>query len=569
MSAPMKSIESPDSSDRGVSKPTLTFQIGEGDNKQLKQITQSQQNQLKESGILPELSIAGGTELDYLRTKFDKLDTTGGGKDGKGGDGKVTKKEIEDYLKTHNETLSKEEKETLQKLAQKVDKLEQNSKDADLIPTGEGAVYGPEGGISKKDVEVANQRLKAEDYANKKFDVLDANNDGHVNADEIKKYVKDNEGKLSADEKQNLNALIKDMDRLQSAANDEMGFENDGFTQRDLKVARTEDGTTGVKVAGSDFQYKKDPEKNPDGKGELPGQKPEPGKRAGDNPLVGDHEYVIKPGDSFWKISKDNLRAQNGKEPSNAEVVKAMNELAKANGMKLTDVIHPGQKLKVPGPDKGGHSENPVRRPDPEGGNRQRPERPEGRRPEPAMPEPGHRQPGQEREPAPKTQEFASQVLQRRFSEIDKDGNNKVNRKEIEKYLSDHAKDLSAEEVRALDMMARNESKIRTLVDDEKGPENSGMSRKDLQKLDEVQKVGSAMLNQGMFNGLDESRNGFLSKEEITKALTTRRLSPQERVTLEFLKDNLKILQTGVDDERGPENNGVSQADLRYFASLK
>ncbi len=95
------------------------------------------------------------------------------------------------------------------------------------------------------------------------------------------------------------------------------------------------------------------------------------------------------------------------------------------------------------------------------------------------------------------------------------------------------------------------------------------MSRKDLQKLDQVQKIGNGMIATGMFNELDGNHNKFLSKEEITKALTTRNLTQQERVTLEFLKDNLKILQTGVDDERGPENNGVSQADLRYFASLK
>lgn len=540
-------------------KPVLSVQIGDGDNKQLLSFNRSQADQLKSAGILPELSISGGTELDYVRNNFDKLD--------KSKDGHVTKQEIEDYIKTHKE-LSKQEVDALTKTAANINKLENNNRDAELIPTGEGGgVYGPEGGITKLDISVANQRAKAEDYANKNFDKLDKDNDGHVNADEIKAYMKANEGRLGKEELANLQTLIKDMDRLQSSANDEWFMENDGFTQRDLKVARNEEGTAGLKVAEGNFKFKTAEE--PETRGEVPGQKPETGKKAGDNASTGDHEYVIKSGDSFWKIAKDNLRAQNGKDPSNAEVVKAMNELAKANGMKLTDTIHPGQKLKVPGPDKGesmpaaGEKHAPVRT------------EPAPRRAEPVMPprkgEPTPAEPEkiEPAKPEAKAPESASQVLQRRFSEIDKDGNNKVTKKEIDKYLNDHAKDLSAEEVRALDMMARNENKIRTLVDDEKGPENSGMSRKDLQKLDQVQKIGNGMLATGMFNELDGNHNKFLSKDEITKALTSRNLTQQERVTLEFLKDNLKILQTGVDDERGPENNGVSQADLRYFASLK
>jgi Ca2+-binding EF-hand superfamily protein/LysM repeat protein len=555
-----ENVEAPKTAESQTSK--VTVQINEAENKQLNQVTEAQSAQLKAAGILPELAISGGSELDYVKNNFDKLD--------KSKDGHVTKEEIDDYIK-NNKELSKQEVEALTKAAANIGNLQNNNRDAQLISTGKGAYYGPEGGITKKDLDVANQRMKAEEYANKNFDKFDTNNDGHVNAEELQAYMKANEGKLSKEETANLQQLIKDMDRLQGMANDEWFWESKGFTQRDLKVARAEEGTAGIRIATGNFKFNEQPSDKPaDKPGDQPGQKGEPGKKAGDNPAVGDHEYTIKPGDSFWKISKENLKAQTGKEPSNAEVVKAMNELAKANGMKLTDVIHPGQKLKVPGPDKGEpcavepaprrgettprRGEQNTRR----GENETRPvPRPESEQPEPRT------------NPEAKPAESASQVLQRRFSEIDKDGNNKVNRKEIEKYLNDHAKDLSAEEVRALDMMARSESKIRTLVDDEKGPENSGMSRKDLQKLDEVQRVGSAMLNGGMFNEIDGNHNRFLSKDEITKALTTRNLSRHERLTLEFLKDNLKILQTGVDDEKGPENNGVSQADLRYFASLK
>ena len=45
--------------------------------------------------------------------------------------------------------------------------------------------------------------------------------------------------------------------------------------------------------------------------------------------------YTVKPGDSFAKIARNT-----GYTPA---------ELAKANGLKLTSVIHPGQKIKLPG----------------------------------------------------------------------------------------------------------------------------------------------------------------------------------------------------------------------------
>lgn len=49
----------------------------------------------------------------------------------------------------------------------------------------------------------------------------------------------------------------------------------------------------------------------------------------------GDSTYTVKPGDSFAKIARST-----GCSPA---------DLAKANNLKLTSVIHPGQKLKLPG----------------------------------------------------------------------------------------------------------------------------------------------------------------------------------------------------------------------------
>ncbi len=562
----------------------LNVQISEGDNKQLVAINQAQQEQLKQAGVLPELSITGGTELDYVRNNFDKLD--------KSKDGHVTKQEIEEYI-AKNKTLSEAEKATLQKVAANVGKLENNNTDAEMIPTGDGAVYGPEGGITKLDISVANQRLKAEDYAAKNFDKLDKDNDGHVNADEIKAYMKANEGKLSKDEKATLGALAKDMDRLQGMNNDEWGIENDGFTRKDLVEARQQEGTVSVKIGEKNFAYKTAPEGT---EGEKPGDK------SRSEVAEKEKSVTVKPGDSLWKICREELKQRNGgQDPSNKDVLQMVQELAAKNKMPVNGVIKPGDTLKLPGnskPETGCEvpaakvppKAEPVRetpRPRPgvktevpgcevpppppvknEDPNCEVPaQRPEvkknpGRNPERNEPNPENKN---ERSTEGQT---AAEIMRNRFSEIDKDGNNHVNKKEIESYLAKNQGNLTADETRALDTMAKNVGKLQELANDERGDENSGISRQDLTKLDDLERTSEKILKSGQFNAIDSDRNNYLTKEEITKALTTARLTREERVTLEFLKDNMKYLQKGNNDEKGFENNGVSQADLRFYAGI-
>jgi Ca2+-binding EF-hand superfamily protein len=560
-------------------KAVLNVQISEGDNKQLVALNQSQQEQLKAAGVLPELSITGGTELDYVRNNFDKLD--------KSKDGHVTKQEIEEYI-AKNKTLSEAEKATLQKVAANVGKLENNNKDAEMIANGDSVSYGPEGGITKKDVEVANQRMKAEDYANKNFDKLDKDNNGHVNADEIKAYMKANEGKLSKDEQKTLETLAKDMDRLQGMNNDEWFFENDGFTRHDLVEARQQEGTQSVKIAEKNFAYKTAPEET---KGERPGDK---GRSEG---AEKEKTVTVKPGDSLWKICREELKQRNGgQDPSNKDVLKMVHEMAAKNKMPLDGLIKPGDTLKVPGKTRPetGCEVPPVKVPPKAEPVREAPRQkppvrsevpgcevpppPPVKKEEPGCEVPPQRKPELKKnpgrtEPRPESERVdegrtAAEIMRSRFSEIDKDGNNHVNKKEIERYLAENQGNLTADETRALDTMAKNVGKLQELANDERGDENSGISRQDLKKLDDLERTSEKILKSGQFNAIDSDRNNYLSKEEITKALTTARLTREERVTLEFLKDNMKYLQKGNNDERGFENNGVSQADLRFYAGI-
>ena len=47
--------------------------------------------------------------------------------------------------------------------------------------------------------------------------------------------------------------------------------------------------------------------------------------------------YEIKKGDNLWNVAKQQLQSQNGKKPTNAEIVRAMKEIAQANGCKSAE----------------------------------------------------------------------------------------------------------------------------------------------------------------------------------------------------------------------------------------
>src|SRR5207253_7469603 len=110
-----------------------------------------------------------------------------------------------------------------------------------------------------KDLDLAQQRFKAFDYAQKNFDKLDGNGDGFISADEIDGYIKAQGGKLNADELEKLDYLKKNISQIEDYSNDEWGFENDGITRHDLIEGRKQEGTdtlkTGVKDSDSTSSY--------------------------------------------------------------------------------------------------------------------------------------------------------------------------------------------------------------------------------------------------------------------------------------------------------------------------
>lgn len=98
-------------------------------------------------------------------------------------------------------------------------------------------------GISRSDIaqfdalqkqmgEERNDFAHARDYAKKNFSALDADSDGHVTEDELDATLE--AGGLDADQIHKIQTLKKLSGDLEEGHDDEIGDENDGFTDKDL-----------------------------------------------------------------------------------------------------------------------------------------------------------------------------------------------------------------------------------------------------------------------------------------------------------------------------------------------
>ena len=453
--------------------------------------------------------------LDYAKKNFEKLD---GDKDGY-----ITADELDQYLTANSGSVSPEDLAKLRALKAKVGDVEELSNDE----------LGDENdGITKKDIDMSKERIDALAYGKDNFDKLDGNGDGHVTAEDIDAYIKAR-ADVSAEEMQKLEYLKKQISDLEEYHNDEFGDENDGFTKGDLADALSELGSASARgseapkgcVPGEDRNKPGDRPANPQDRPAQPNEKgPE-------------NIYEVKKGDTLWKICKDNLREANGgKEPTNAEVMKKIAEVAKENGIANPDRIYPGQKIKLPSkPDV--QAQNPD-----------------------AKPEASTEQPTK---PEDKGADSGLDYVRKRFAFIDQDGDNHVTKTEIDKYIKDNEKSLTSAETTALKRISGKVDDLEEMSNDETGDENDGITRQDIDVAE--QRMKAIEFAQKNYEKLDGNGDGFVSADEVDGYVRANsdRLNAQDRASLDFLKNEIGDLEEYSNDEFGDENDGFTKADLK------
>lgn len=367
---------------------------------------------LRAAGVLPELAIDGSGEIAYVQKNFDKIDGSG--------DGHITSDEINKYVKDNGAKLAPEVLEALRKVAEKIGSLEELSDDE---------TFDENDGITKKDLDVAQQRFRALDFAQKNFDKIDGNADGHITSEEVDGYVKAQGGKLNGKELENLDFLKKNVSDLEEMNDDEFGDENDGFTKHDLLKARQEDGTDTFSSA----------------------QMPRDAVAA-----TGD----LRPALDFAKQNFDKIDGDKDGYLSSAEIDKYMadhrdsvssEDLAKLRALKekIGDVEEQSN-------DETGDENDGITRKDID---------------------------------ASKERIDALAYGKDNFDKIDGDANGHITAEEIDSFIKARG-DLPAEEVKKLNLLKQQVSDLEEYHDDEFGDENDGFTKHDL--ADALDELGSA-----------------------------------------------------------------------------
>ncbi len=81
----------------------------------------------------------------------------------------------------------------------------------------------------------------------------------------------------------------------------------------------------------------------------------------------------------------------------------------------------------------------------------------------------------------------------------------------------------------------------------------------------QAERASAAM--QDVFDQADADHDGFITVPEINTLLNTGNLSNRQRQALLYMKTNFDMLENSSNDEWGPENDGVTKADIEEFAN--
>lgn len=156
------------------------------------------------------------------------------------------------------------------------------------------------------------------------------------------------------------------------------------------------------------------------------------------------------------------------------------------------------------------------------------------------------------------------------FDKIDADGDGYMSSDEMDKYLED--KNLTGEDRKAVEILKKRQDGIETLSNDECGPENDGITKKDLEAMSEVgatQHEAQDMYGylKDNMTKLDKDGDGLVNKDELDEAIRAAGEGSHDKKMLNKIRDKYDDLQSSYDDEFGFDNDGVSVNDLLRHAS--
>lgn len=126
---------------------------------------------------------------------------------------------------SENQNLTAEEKGMLRSLRDRSSTIQQSSTDGDKPEENKG--------FSKKDLSASNEEINNLSFASENFKVMDANGNGHVTKEEITGYERAREN-LTGDDLRALDALRNKVEKLEDNHDDEFRDDNDGYTGHDV-----------------------------------------------------------------------------------------------------------------------------------------------------------------------------------------------------------------------------------------------------------------------------------------------------------------------------------------------
>jgi Ca2+-binding EF-hand superfamily protein len=559
---------------------------------------------MRQAGLLPELAIEGAKEIAYVQKNFDKIDRSA--------DGWVTAAEIDAYAKENAAKLSNSELEALRKVKEKISTFEDHSNDE----------LGYENdGITKADLSGIQKKFGIYDYAQKNFDKLDHDGDGHVTVGEIDAFIKF-KGKVGEQEQTILNNLRKSVGDIEEISNDEWGDENDGFSRYDLQNGKEKEGTErlsgaeteckDVKASGDLRQaldYARDNfekiDADKDGyldadeisgyadankgtlsnedKAKLVALKNSVGgveEQSNDerfdedngitkadisearprldalayaktnfDKLDGNADGFITEGDiDAYSNARHNLSADeklnlkylqenisNLEEYANDELADEDDGITRSD---VTDALIELGSLDARSDCQTADAVKPA---------------------DAAKPADAKAQSKNEERLADSGLDY----LRKRFSFVDRDGDNFVTKSEIDKYIKDNEKSLTSGENLALKRLASKVDDLEEMYNDELADENDGITRQDINVAEEQMKATEYAKQN--FSKLDLDGDGYVTSGEVNSYVRANsdRLSAQDRSNLDYLKRNADDLEEYSNDELGDENDGFTSADLR------